>query len=200
MSTTRPPTESNGSVPGDVSRDDVFEVLSNRRRRYTLQYLGQQPNRTADLSAVAEQVAAWEAGVDLDAVEYGDRKSVRVSLHQHHAPKMAEVGVLDYDEGRGTLALTDAAADLEPVLAARAGPTSDADHLDRRGSDPDRETRLAAVAVLSTALVTVGALGVVPGLTRATTTLFAAGLFGGYGCWVLAHRRDRVLDALRRGE
>lgn len=183
MSVTRPPVEES-STEG-VTRDDVFEVLSNRRRRYALRYLDDQGGE-AELSEVAEHVAAWEHGVDPDRLEYGDRKSVRVSIHQHHAPKMDDVGVLEYDKRRGVLRLTEAASDLAPVL--------DADASEAEPETPDWETRLAVVAVASTAVVLGGLFDVPPFLLPDVVwTLLAAAAFGGYSLWILADVRRRVV-------
>lgn len=189
MSVTRPPTEQ--SRTGGVSRDDVFELLSNRRRRYTIRYLTRQPDGEASLSEVAEQVAAWEHGVDPERLEYGDRKSVRVSIYQHHAPKMDDVGVVEYDQRQGVLSLTDEADDVAPVLDADADPESDAD-----ADLAPWETRLAAVAVVSTVLVTGGLLDVPPFLLPDVVwTLVAAVAFGGYSLWLLLAQRGGAGDA-----
>lgn len=42
----------------DMDRDEVFHVLRNRRRRYTLHYLRREER--AEIGDIAEQVAAWE--------------------------------------------------------------------------------------------------------------------------------------------
>lgn len=99
-----------------LSRDDLFEVLSNRRRRHVIHYLKQQTDGQSDLSDVVERIAAWENGTDVDRLTYDDRKSVHISLYQHHAPKMDEVGVIEYDKRAGTLKLTEQAADLDVFL------------------------------------------------------------------------------------
>jgi hypothetical protein len=94
-----------------LSRNDAFHVLSNRRRRYALHYLHQQDG-SVELRDLAEQVAAWENGTTPDGVGSGERKSVYISLHQSHLPKMDEVGVVEYDKDRNTVALTDSAEQL----------------------------------------------------------------------------------------
>jgi DNA-binding transcriptional ArsR family regulator len=99
-----------------LSRDDLFEILSNRRRRYVLHYLRTADGGLAELSDVVEQVAAWEQGVDREELSYDDRKSVHISLYQHHAPKLDEAGIVDYDKRGGVLELTAEAEELDVYL------------------------------------------------------------------------------------
>lgn len=84
--------------PQRLTREDIFEVLSNRRRRCVLHYLRSlNPGETTSLSEIASQVAAWENDLDVSAVDYERRKSVQTSLYQLHLPKLAEKGVVAYD-------------------------------------------------------------------------------------------------------
>lgn len=100
---------------GTLSRDEVFETLSNRRRRFVLHHL-QEVDESATLSEIAEQVAAWENDSTMDAISSSERKTVYTSLQQFHLPKMEEMGVVSYDSREGTVALTEAAADLDIYL------------------------------------------------------------------------------------
>ncbi|MDZ7745640.1 MAG: hypothetical protein U5K28_03615 [Halobacteriales archaeon] len=86
----------------ELSYDSVFFVLSNPRRRYVLHYLKScdEPISTGDLAA---RVAAWEYDVPYEQVTNQQRKRVYTSLHQTHLPKMASIGLLEYDPGRSTV-------------------------------------------------------------------------------------------------
>ncbi|MGM0592345.1 MAG: DUF7344 domain-containing protein [Halobacteriota archaeon] len=99
--------------------DEVFDALSNRRRRFTLQHLTQCENDTVSLQELSERVAAWEIGTDPRTLAYDDRKNVYTSLYQFHAPKMDEFGIVDYDRNTGTVSLTEhgetVATYLEPA-------------------------------------------------------------------------------------
>jgi len=107
--------QTDGDEPSDeFTRDDAFEVLSNRRRRYTLHYLKQNGDDVA-LSDVAEQVAAWEHG-ETTAVSASERKSVYTSLQQFHLPKLDEKGIVEFDQRTGNISLTDAAQRLDIYL------------------------------------------------------------------------------------
>ena len=98
-----------------LSEDLIFDVLKNRRRRYTLHYLKQQ-DRPVELSELAEQVAAWENDTTVEGLSANERKSVYTSLYQTHLPKLADAGIVDYNQNRGVVELSDNAAQLEGYL------------------------------------------------------------------------------------
>jgi len=99
----------------DVLRDEAFDVLSNRRRRYTLHYLLRN-DKTARLGDVAEQVAAWENDKTVSSVTSAERKTVYSSLQQFHLPKLDERNIVSFDERAGEIELTDRARDLDIYL------------------------------------------------------------------------------------
>jgi len=132
-----------------IAPETVFEVLSNERRRYVLHHLKATGERVS-VRDLSEQVAAWENGIDRAAVTPKERKRVYTALHQTHLPKMADVGVIDYDRDRGTLELTDAVEAFDIYLEII----------------PERELSWSelslALGSFSTALVAAVALGVYP--------------------------------------
>ncbi|NLV06477.1 hypothetical protein GOC83_10095 [Haloarcula rubripromontorii] len=101
--------------PDELSRDDAFEMLSNRRRRYAIQFLSGTPGPTS-LSDLAEQVAAWENETSVAEISASERKTVYTSLQQFHLPKMADMGVIEFDQREGDVRLTESAADLDIYL------------------------------------------------------------------------------------
>ncbi|MFC6987985.1 hypothetical protein ACFQJD_03280 [Haloplanus sp. GCM10025708] len=110
------------SGEGDsLSTDELFEVLSNRRRRYTLHCLKQAEAKTLPLRDVAEQVAAWEFGKTVEGLPYDERKTVHTALRQLHLPKMDDVDIVDFDKQRGTVELTDKAAEANLYLEVVEG-------------------------------------------------------------------------------
>jgi hypothetical protein len=98
-----------------LSRDDIYEVLSNQRRRFVLHHLRQNGDRET-LGTLAEQIAAWEDGVAVDRVTSNHRKNVYTSLQQFHLPKMDERGVVEFDSRAGEVELTDDAEDVDVYL------------------------------------------------------------------------------------
>jgi hypothetical protein len=98
-----------------LSRDMVFDVLKNQRRRYALHYL-KQAEGTVQLSDLAEQVAAWENDTTVGAISAAERKRVYTALYQSHLPKLDDAGIVDYNQNRGIVELATAAEQLDPYL------------------------------------------------------------------------------------
>lgn len=102
------------------SRDDVFEVLGNGRRRNVVRAL-QRAGGTVEISDLAEEVAAWENDVPLDKVTYHQRKRTYTALQQFHLPKMDEAGALHYDSDRGVIEPADDLAEFNVYLEVVPG-------------------------------------------------------------------------------
>lgn len=98
-----------------VSQDVAFDLLSCRRRRQVIHALKQRGG-CLDLRDLVRRVAAWENECDPAEVTYEQRMRVYTALRQSHLPKLDDGDVIDYDADRGTVELTDAAADLEVYL------------------------------------------------------------------------------------
>ncbi|OYR81810.1 transcriptional regulator, partial [Halorubrum ezzemoulense] len=84
---------------GDVSlpEETIFELLANRRRRFTIHALKHtgEPMDVADLST---RITAWERGVDPETIDYDDRRNVHTVLTRTHLPKLDEHDVVEYDD------------------------------------------------------------------------------------------------------
>ncbi|MCU4754198.1 ArsR family transcriptional regulator [Halobacteria archaeon AArc-curdl1] len=142
-----------------LSKDVIFELLKNRRRREVLQYL-LDAEGTVTLGELAEQIAAWENDTEVTALSSDQRKRVYVALYQTHLPKMDDAGIVDYDQDRGLISLADNADLL--VL-----------YLDTDTHRQDRWDRwYAGVSVIGAALL-VGAMLGVPGLSALSLSVLA---------------------------
>lgn len=97
------------------TEDQVFDVLSNRRRRFALHAL-RRDGDTVDIGTLAEQIAAWENGTDPASVTSTERKRVYTALQQSHLPRMHEVGMVKFDKRAGTVDATDAAEEIDVYL------------------------------------------------------------------------------------
>jgi len=108
-------TVSRGEHESDtLERGEIFEILSNDRRRYTIHYLKQQPaDTTATLREIVDQVAAWENGTEVERLDSGDRKTVYTALKQTHLPRLDDFGVVEYDQQRGEVRLADTADQVQ---------------------------------------------------------------------------------------
>ncbi|WP_224269160.1 DUF7344 domain-containing protein [Haloprofundus salinisoli] len=98
-----------------LSREDAFETLSNRRRRYAIHALLQE-DAPVELGELSRQVAAWETGQSPSAVTSEERRRVYNALQQSHLPKMHDVGVVEYDRDRGIISTTTEASNLHVYL------------------------------------------------------------------------------------
>jgi len=125
MSVERGTTE-RGTTPGtgpsepDLDRDDVFDVLSNPRRRYALHVL-RSADGTVELGEVAEQVAAWEHDTTVEAVDSGVRKNTYTALQQRHLPRMDDMGVVEFDSRAGTVEPAEALDEFDIYLEVVEG-------------------------------------------------------------------------------
>ncbi|WP_418284686.1 DUF7344 domain-containing protein [Halorubrum sp. DTA46] len=101
----------------EIEREDVFDVLSNARRRYAIELLNQyDPGDEIDLSDLVEYVAARENDTTVADVDYKQRKRVYSSLRQTHLQKLDDCGLIEYDRSRGTIKLDDAVTEVQMHL------------------------------------------------------------------------------------
>ncbi len=94
-----------------LSDDVIFDIMSNRRRRFVLRYL-QNEGEPAQLTDIATALAAVESDTTPGEVDRQARKRAYVSLYQTHVPRLAEEQVVEYDADAGTVSLRDPAEEL----------------------------------------------------------------------------------------
>ena len=106
MHATTNPTETSNEMEGErtdsddhdeLSEEDVFEVLSNRRRRFVIHAV-KRADDPPDISELSRDVTAWELGVDPEDVPYEDRHNVHTTLKRTHIPNLVEKNVVTVDE------------------------------------------------------------------------------------------------------
>lgn len=95
-----------GELSDRLSRNDLFEMLSNERRRCVLYYL-QQREGPVPLTDVVDYVTAWQYDQPLSQLDSRQRMCVYSALHQAHLPKLDAAGFIDYDTDNGTIAARD---------------------------------------------------------------------------------------------
>ena len=79
----------------DLPASTRHELLGSKRRRVALEVLDLENEAAVALEDLAVRIAEREDGIDAanaDAVE-----RVALTLHHSHLPKMADIGVLNYD-------------------------------------------------------------------------------------------------------
>lgn len=168
-----------------LSKDVIFELLKNRRRREVLAYL-LEADETVTLGELAEQIAAWENDTEVSALSSDQRKRVYVALYQTHLPKMDDAGIVEYDQDRGLISLADN-ADLLMM------------YLDTDTHRQDRWDRwYAMLSVVGAALVTGAFLGL-PALSAVPTLGLAGVVVVAFFALSVAHvasnrQRERNVD------
>ncbi len=117
-------TNARRSEGAELSEDDIFETLSNRRRRFVIHAL-KHAEGPVDVSELSIDVTAWEFDIDREAVTYEDRRNVYSTLKRTHLPKLEEKGIVTVDEEANLVEPTPALKDLDiyvDVLSSREIP------------------------------------------------------------------------------
>ncbi|PSP83448.1 hypothetical protein BRC83_07100 [Halobacteriales archaeon QS_1_68_17] len=94
-------------------RSQVFQLLSNHRRRYAIHFCKREGGKVT-LSDMAEQVAAWEEGKEIAELTSDERKRVYTSLQQTHLPTLDDAGMVVFENGE--IELTERADELEVYM------------------------------------------------------------------------------------
>ncbi len=105
------PTDGSSSTDADtdcypqdtdqITVDELFQALSNRRRRRVIHAL---EDGTRDLGALARAIAAVENDIHIDDVDAQQRKRVYISLYQGHLEQLDEWNVVEWDVQGQTVA------------------------------------------------------------------------------------------------
>ncbi|WP_050032897.1 DUF7344 domain-containing protein [Halorubrum halophilum] len=118
-----------GTEPAtDISEDELFDVLANQRRRFAVHLLKREEADSIAIGDMAEQIAAWENGIDMKEITGNERKRVYTALQQSHLPKMDDAGVVDFNKDRGIVEPTPALQNVDlymDVVEGREIPWSD---------------------------------------------------------------------------
>ena len=103
------------SKDGTLTKDEIFHLLQNARRRQVLRYLADSDG-PVDMSDLAEQVTAWEYNITVQQITSDQRRRVYISLYQNHLPKLADSGLITYNQSRGIVERTSLADQATPYL------------------------------------------------------------------------------------
>lgn len=99
----------------NASRDQLYHILSNARRRFILQYLSEteEPIKLIDL---VKETAAWENDKEIDELTQKEQKRMYVSLYQTHIPKLSDAGFIEYDTESQEVKLADQSEAVLPAV------------------------------------------------------------------------------------
>ena len=143
----------------ELSKTEIFDILSADRRQEVLQYLHRNDGG-ADIGELAEHIASLECGCAVSQLDSQQRKRTYVGLYQCHLPKMDDMHIVDFNQNRGLIELGPNADQIYPYIE------------EDEGTDvkwPLVYLGLSALgAVLLVASLTVGAsIGLTPGIVSA---------------------------------
>ncbi|WP_433625679.1 DUF7344 domain-containing protein [Halomicrococcus sp. NG-SE-24] len=105
-------------VGGD-QRDELFDVLSNPRRRFIL-YLLQTAEMPVSVGELTTELTAWESQRQVPDYSADDRAAIEIPLEHNHLPKMAEAGLIDYDDTQQQVTLADRTDEVRAHLQTMA--------------------------------------------------------------------------------
>ena len=104
-------------VGGD-RQDELFDVLSNRRRRLMLRSL-ETAEKPVSVGELAMELVAWESGQPVLDRSGDEREAIEISLVHNHLPKMAEAGFVKYDDAQQGVTLAGRTDELQIHLQTR---------------------------------------------------------------------------------
>jgi len=147
---TAPPERDgeDGDGASEPTEQEVFDILSNRRRRYALYVLLR--DGTTTIGVLADQIAAWENDCAIPDVTAAERKRVYTALQQSHLPKLERTGLIGFDPDSGRVHPTDTVEKLDFYLELVGG------------EQPSWERYYLTLAAVSTAVVAAVWLNVPP--------------------------------------
>lgn len=105
------------SLPAALDEDlddvDIHGVLSNERRRMTLEILGEDDG-SISARELSERIAERETGQQPPPRNI--RQSAYVSLIQSHLPKLDELDIVEYESGSKTVTLSSSAEQVSTFM------------------------------------------------------------------------------------
>jgi len=96
----------------ELSEDEIFKLLSNRRRRLVIHAL-KRADEPIEISELSRYVTAWEHDIEPDEVRYEDRRNVYSTLQRTHLPKLEEKNVVTVHDEENLVEATDELAELD---------------------------------------------------------------------------------------
>lgn len=99
----------------EISTNIVFKLLAHPQRRFVIHYL-LRASTAVPVSELVEQVAAWKANCPIDGLSDDDCQQTAIPLQHTHLSKLADAGVIRYEEDHQLVEVTSAATTLAPYL------------------------------------------------------------------------------------
>lgn len=77
-----------------LSLDALLDILANERRRYLLEYLWNESDGVGSFEAATKHIITEVSRKQGHQPNHDD---IQVDLQQHHLPKLADAGIIEYD-------------------------------------------------------------------------------------------------------
>lgn len=164
-----------------LSRDDVFHLLQNARRRGVVRYLSDRDDdAVCEMRDIAAQVAAWENDKPIAQLTSDERQRVYISLYQGHLPKLDEKGIIEYNQSRGWVEPTPRLEQLEAYMTGDTDSEEQSTGPKTKASTADSTSMkyYSGATVVSVALFVATALGLAPAIIAGSLATLITGLFG----------------------
>lgn len=108
-------TEEGGESESTLPLDTVFRILAHPRRRRVLYYLT-TCNYPVPLKELIDKVTIQEAETHVGDIPAEVYEQVALDLHHTQLPKLAELGVIDYNKEVNLVAVADTLRPLDEHL------------------------------------------------------------------------------------
>lgn len=95
--------------------DQIFDLLSKRRRRYVLYYL-EQHDGPVSVDDLAEAVAEWERDPASVQITDGGSTRIEIELKHNHLPRADAADLVEYDPEANVVRITDDSVEFEAIL------------------------------------------------------------------------------------
>ena len=130
-----------------VDEVDIHHILSSKRRYESLRILIDEDGGTVRVRDLADRVAEIES--DESPPPSNKRKSVYVSLHQTHLPKLEKLDVINYDENTKEVEISDGIDSLTERYMVLSDQNDDEDGAEKEKNGLKlRDMSLSAVSGL----------------------------------------------------
>ena len=178
-----------GRALGTDEPADVFELLSNQRRRYTVRAL-QDLEPPIEVGDLAEYIAAEENDTTVQALSSEERRRVYTSLQQTHLDRLERAGIVECE--RNQVEPTDRLEELEFYLEVVPG------------NDIPWATYYLGLSGLAASVTLAAWVGIypetVPMLTWPTLITLAFGLSALAHVWARRQQTVNFADLFRQGD
>ncbi|MFP9193876.1 hypothetical protein ACLI4Q_19895, partial [Natrialbaceae archaeon A-CW1-1] len=98
-----------------VSLDELFEILSDKRRRYVLYCLHEQDG-SITIQELVETINMWEEDPPAQSSAWDKIEHLEVELEHHHLPKTAEADFVQYNPENRTIQVQDPSVEVDALI------------------------------------------------------------------------------------